>query len=575
LAALILTSCGDGNSDPGLLPSHSEVRDAVNGSEKRLTPVIAAVDILTLSGSYRNYTISKNGSQFIATDRSGSPTPIPANIQRLRFSDGAIGLDITGTSGQAYRLYQAAFNRKPDLPGVGYWIDRIDSDMSFYDVAWNFINSDEFRRLYGTNVSNDEFIVALYANVLHRAPDRDGFLYWSDLLGRNVITRHAMLAEFGNSPENIAQVAYDIQYGVLYLPLGVQGPPTDPNRPPTLEPVPRLPPGVDAQCRVMPSAGNPGLARITLCNDTPAYAPQLRPGLYSGFTLATATESSTECTGEVTEEGIIRLTHGGKTVRVVPNSPPDLTGWASIVVQKARRINEMYAFLTVGDGRASTSASFKWSGALHNLNTPYSIQIEEGATDTRMTCINMRKLGVPAPAPVVDASIPEEPLTNERPSPIPDFTPPAETCAENNISGPEIPTVITCYNFQKYIPAITAGLWRGVPHTTDGSSNPLAGSCTMRLQENGAVSVVSGNQRYGATPFETALINHRQEGRHVYSLRSNAPEALSVGIVAFVGQRTIDNLQIYSSDSGNHLLNCRGLAKVDFGQMPLLTIQEK
>ena len=34
-----------------------------------------------------------------------------------------LALDINGTAGQVYRLYQAAFDRKPDLVGLGYWIE--------------------------------------------------------------------------------------------------------------------------------------------------------------------------------------------------------------------------------------------------------------------------------------------------------------------------------------------------------------------------------------------------------------------------------------------------------------------
>jgi hypothetical protein len=195
-----------------------------SGSPRSL-PAVAAIDTMTFLGNYRDYTIRNEGGSFVATDRSGTRIAIAPNIKRLLFQNGAIGLDVNGVTGQAYRLYRAAFNRIPDIAGLGYWIHQIDNDLSFYDVAWSFINSDEFKILYGMNVSNDDFITALYTNVLHREPDPSGFSYWRDALLGGRITRHAMLAEFSNSAENQAQIANDIQNGIVYLPIGVSDTP--------------------------------------------------------------------------------------------------------------------------------------------------------------------------------------------------------------------------------------------------------------------------------------------------------------------------------------------------------------
>mgnify|MGYP003942493579 CR=1 FL=1 len=95
-----------------------------------------------------------------------------SSVERLQFSDGTLALD-TGsgqTAGEAYRLYQAAFNRTPDTAGLKYQTNALDSGYSLSTVAGNFIASPEFQRTYG-NVNDTQFITLLYQNVLHRAPD--------------------------------------------------------------------------------------------------------------------------------------------------------------------------------------------------------------------------------------------------------------------------------------------------------------------------------------------------------------------------------------------------------------------
>ena len=47
--------------------------------------------------------------------------------ERLTFSDANIALDIDGNAGQAHRIYKAAFDRAPDLGGLGFWINTLDN----------------------------------------------------------------------------------------------------------------------------------------------------------------------------------------------------------------------------------------------------------------------------------------------------------------------------------------------------------------------------------------------------------------------------------------------------------------
>ena len=73
-------------------------------------------------------------------------TEILTNIERLQFADNSLALDIEGNAGEVYRLYQAAFNRPPDIEGLSYWLNQRDEGMSLEDIANHFIFSQELNR---------------------------------------------------------------------------------------------------------------------------------------------------------------------------------------------------------------------------------------------------------------------------------------------------------------------------------------------------------------------------------------------------------------------------------------------
>lgn len=148
-------------------------------------------------------------------DRNGIDTLI--NIERLIFTDTNLALDIDGVAGRAYRIYEAAFNRTPDPVGLGFWIEKMDDGASVAQVSQGFINSAEFQAMYGPDLSNDQFILLLYENVLNRAPDQAGYDYWNFVMAQGV-SRADVLAYFSESPENIAKVAPLIVNGILYIP---------------------------------------------------------------------------------------------------------------------------------------------------------------------------------------------------------------------------------------------------------------------------------------------------------------------------------------------------------------------
>lgn len=141
-----------------------------------------------------------------------------SNVERLEFTDGTLALDIDGNSGQAYRLYQASFDRTPDAEGLEFWMQQLDNGgLSLLEVAEEFLVSAEFAATYGQNATldNTQFIDLLYENVLDRLPDAEGYDFWQAQAGQGV-SREQMLVSFSESTENKANVAGAIDDGIWF-----------------------------------------------------------------------------------------------------------------------------------------------------------------------------------------------------------------------------------------------------------------------------------------------------------------------------------------------------------------------
>lgn len=172
-------------------------------------------------GAAANYTITKTATGFTIADKTSlDGTDQVTNVQRLQFADKAVAFDVGGDGGQAFRIYQAAFNRAPDKGGLGYWMSALDHGMSLLDVADGFVQSKEFKDLYGDNPTNADIVAKFYTNVLHRAPDQAGADYWTKLLDQHVLTKADVLMSFSESPENQAALVGVTQDGIDYTPYG-------------------------------------------------------------------------------------------------------------------------------------------------------------------------------------------------------------------------------------------------------------------------------------------------------------------------------------------------------------------
>jgi hypothetical protein len=151
----------------------------------------------------------------VARSDAAGDTDILVDVERVRFADGVLALDIHAgeTAGSAYRLYQAAFDRQPEQDGLAYWIELMDAGLGLQEVASRFVGSPEFGGLYGIQPTAEILITGYYQNVLDRAPEASGYAYWQGRMEAGLGAAE-MLMLFSESDENQFNVAGTIDEGI-------------------------------------------------------------------------------------------------------------------------------------------------------------------------------------------------------------------------------------------------------------------------------------------------------------------------------------------------------------------------
>lgn len=177
----------------------------------------AGHDTVTYSGARASYTVTTSASGVAVTDNSGADgIDSIIGVERLLFGDRGIAFDGAGIGGQAYRVYQAAFNRTPDSGGVGYWMNVMEKGVSLKTVAEGFVASAEFKLAYGTAPTNPQLVGQFYENVLHRPAEKAGFDFWVGVLDSGGASVADVLSGISESNENVVSLAAVIGAGFEY-----------------------------------------------------------------------------------------------------------------------------------------------------------------------------------------------------------------------------------------------------------------------------------------------------------------------------------------------------------------------
>lgn len=226
LLAASTVGCGGGSSNPDATMAPQAVQRMLSGGVAgNLQPQTSAGGVVSVAGYRDSYTVSKDEITNVVTltSKTDSSVITYSSPSLIKFFDKWTSFDIDGASGQIYRLYQAAFNRKPDLPGLGFWIKANENGRAIIDIASDFVESAEFKTMYGDRPANLKLANAFYNNILHRDGEQAGLDWWVGQMNNGAAT-YSVLYGFSDSAENKNTLAADMQSGFDYEPYQPVGP---------------------------------------------------------------------------------------------------------------------------------------------------------------------------------------------------------------------------------------------------------------------------------------------------------------------------------------------------------------
>lgn len=151
-----------------------------------------------------HFTLTLRSTGPEVTDRTTNTTDALVGIEDIQFFDPQreaqdMRVDLTEVSGTTQlteaqlesfvELYIGYFNRAPDAFGLNFWGTAHANGMSLQDIAASFIDQPETRATYPDSMSTADVVSAVYANVLGRTADGDGFAFWTDALDSGGVSR--------------------------------------------------------------------------------------------------------------------------------------------------------------------------------------------------------------------------------------------------------------------------------------------------------------------------------------------------------------------------------------------------
>lgn len=203
LLFLLLCACGD--------------RSVVGTQALKENKVSAKASLSTDVDGYRaDYDITLQAGGVRIVHRTSGVGATYEGATQITFIDRVTTFSTDGVEAAVYRLYQAAFDRKPDAYGLGFWIDAARKGTSLRNIADGFMASPEFAALYG-NGDARSFLERVYKNVLHREPDAGGLDWWMGTLAAGT-ARVDVLIAFSESDENKANLSPDLMAGFDFAP---------------------------------------------------------------------------------------------------------------------------------------------------------------------------------------------------------------------------------------------------------------------------------------------------------------------------------------------------------------------
>lgn len=167
-------------------------------------------DQVEINDSRANHSFTKTGGNQVQM-HSDKPVTMD-NVEIVQYNDGISVIANTHDKSIVAKLYQVAFGREADLPGMEFWMNFTEQN-SLEHTVYSFINSNEFTAKLG-GMSNEQFLNTMYANLAGRTADTDGFNFWMSQL-EGGMDRADVAWAFAESAESTQVMGIDGNHYVI------------------------------------------------------------------------------------------------------------------------------------------------------------------------------------------------------------------------------------------------------------------------------------------------------------------------------------------------------------------------
>lgn len=163
------------------------------------------IDTVTFHGARAGYSVTRIGSEWQVADgvagRDG--TDLLLQVERLRFSDRGLALDLDGAAGTAARLMGATFGAASlaHQDWVGVVLTVVDSGMPAQQLAALALQA-----ILGPSASNAQVVALVYSNLFHTTPDAATQQAFTAFIDSGAYSRESLVLLAAASDVNAANI---------------------------------------------------------------------------------------------------------------------------------------------------------------------------------------------------------------------------------------------------------------------------------------------------------------------------------------------------------------------------------
>lgn len=163
----------------------------------------SGLDIVTYSKAYNQYVIANHTANFTVTGGSDG-TDTLTGVERLRFSDLSVALDLDGNAGITAKILGVVFGKESvsNQTYAGIGLKYLDDGMSYQDLLQLALNA----RL-GNGYSNASEVQLIYENLVGSAPSTADLNFWVGALNAgqySQISLALMAADLDLNTKNVS-----------------------------------------------------------------------------------------------------------------------------------------------------------------------------------------------------------------------------------------------------------------------------------------------------------------------------------------------------------------------------------